>query len=183
MANVVPLSGSTGPVNPGVPIIVPAGPTMLNQLTDVSIPSTGPLNGLVLTYSDPNKTWSPQAIPMPPAVYISISITGLMQPGEVLMQYALPEAVTIPAGGAAGTAAISSIAAEGNVVCIVNQVINNITQQVGTVLWASGAVEGTVLLPNKINLISGDVLQLVAPAIPDSALANIGVTFACVRGG
>ena len=140
------------------------------------------INGYALIFNGQLGKWTPQAIPMSRAVYLSISITSVMQPSEVLMQYALPEAVTIPAGGAAGTYAIASIAAQSYVTCIVNKVINNITQQVGTVIWAPGAVSGTVLLPNKINLIAGDVLQLVAPAISDPLLANIGVTFACVKG-
>jgi hypothetical protein len=177
--------GLVGPQGPGGPVgpTGPTGPNSLSGLLDVSIPSNTLINGYALMYNGPLNKWTPQAIPMSRAVYLSISITSVMQPGEVLMQYALPEAVTIPAGGAAGTYAIASLPAQGMVTCIVNKVINNITQPVGSVIWQPGAVVGTVILPNKIYLIAGDVLQLVAPAVSDPTLANIGVTFACVKGG
>jgi hypothetical protein len=185
VANTISLPGPQGPQGPGGPIgpTGPTGPNLLSGMIDVSIPSTGLLNGYALIYNGQLGKWTPQAIPMSRAVYLSISITSVMQPGEVLMQYTLPEAVTIPAGGGAGTYAIASLPAQSYVSCIVNKVINNITQQVGTVIWAPGAVVGTVILPNKIYLIAGDVLQLVAPAVSDPTLANIGVTFACVKGG
>ncbi len=154
-------------------------PTALEELSDVTVPADTSYDGDVLTYSAQNETWSPQPIPMARTVYISVSITGTMNPNEVLMQYALPEAVTIPAGGAAGTFAISSIAAQNNVTVIINK--NN--QQVGTIVWAPGSYSGTINLPSKLYLIAGDVLQLVAPEVPDNTLANTGVTFACVRGG
>jgi len=156
-----------------------AGPNSLAGLIDVDIENNVPKGGYVLTYLDSTGLWTPQPIPILRTVYISISVTGVMNPSEVLMQYAIPEAVAIPAGGALGSFAISSIAASS----YVSATINKNSQQVGTIVWGPGGTHGTINIPSKIYLTVGDVLQLVAPARTDSTLANIGVTFACVRGG
>lgn len=185
MPNTITVS-TPGPIPAPVPTTVPGtsgqtgptGPSTLDSLADVLIPS-GPLNGYGLLYNGAIKKWTPQPIPTYKSIYLSISITGVMVPSEVLMQYAIPEAITIPVGGADGTSAIASISAQGYVTCVINKNM----QQVGTVIWSPGSTVGTVIIPNKIYLIAGDVLQLVAPMVSDPTLANIGVTFACVRGG
>ena len=146
----------------------PAGPTQLAGLSDVYIPPMTPIDGYVLTYNNQRGKWMPLPLPTTRTVYISVSITGLMNPSEVLMQYAIPEAITI-----------ASVAAQGHVTVTINK--NN--QQVGTIWWGPGSYSGTINLPSKLYLVAGDVLQLLAPASTDPSLANIGVTFACVRGG
>ena len=154
------------------------GPDHLAGLRDVEVPNKH-RGGYVLTYVDSLGLWTPQPLPILRTVYISISITGVMNSGEVLMQYAIPEAVAIPAGGAFGSFAIASIAASG----YVTATINKNKQQVGTIVWGPSDYSGTINLPSTLHLTSGDVLQLVAPVHTDTTLANIGVTFACVRGG
>lgn len=163
---------------PNTPTTGVAGPNTLAGLTDVNI-TNAPKGGYVLTYNDTSGQWTPQPVPIIRTVYISISITGPMNPSEVLMQYAIPEAVAIPAGGAYGSFAISSIAASG----YVTATINKNSQQVGTIVWGPNGYLGTINIPSKLHLVAGDVLQIVAPAKTDSTLANIGITFACVRGG
>jgi hypothetical protein len=178
VSNTVTLVGPTGPQGPAG-AIGPTGYSTLSSLFDVSIPPTTLLNGYVLTYNGQVGKWQPQPVPVQNRVYLSVSITGPMNPGEVLMQYAIPESVTIPIGGAAGTSAIASISAQGYVTCIINKNL----QQVGTIIWAPGSKIGTIIIPNKIYLIAGDVLQIVAPSVSDPTLANIGITFSGVKGG
>lgn len=177
--NVPNVPGPLAPGTPSVPGTGVSGPTTIAGLSDVSITPNVPIDKCVLTYNAQIGKWTPQPIPISRTVYISVSITGLMNPSEVLMQYVLPEAVTIPVGGVAGTFAVASVAAEYNV----TTVINKNSMQVGTILWSPGSYSGTINIPSKLYLVAGDVLQLVAPSTTDPSLANIGVTFACVRGG
>ena len=169
------ITPTTYPPTPNTSVV---GPSFLAGLGDVDIPNT-PRGGYVLTYVDTLDIWTPQPIPVLRTVYVSISITGVMNPSEVLMQYAIPEAIAIPAGGAYGSFAIASIPSNGYVIAT----INKNRQQVGTIIWGPNDYSGTINIPSKLHLTAGDVLQLVAPAKPDTTLANIGVTFACVRGG
>ena len=151
----------------------------LSDLSDVYIPPKTNINGQVLTYSNDDGKWEPQTIVRSKWVYISVSITGVMQASEVLMQYTVPEAVVLPGGAPPGTNAVASIATSKNITVVINK---NQTQ-IGTIVWPTGSKIGVFNIPTKIWFVAGDVLQLVAPASPDSNLANIGVTFSGIRGG
>ena len=213
----VPVTPPTpSPLTPSIPGRPVVGPNTIAGLSDVSITPMAPIDGYVLTYSDQLGKWTPQPIPTKRTVYISVSITGQIIAGEILMQYAIPEAIAVPAGGVAGTSAIASAKPTNSITFT----INKNSQQVGTILWVPTSFLGAINIPSKVYFVAGDVFQIVAPGgtpsgcitvsgttitsggttspsggsttpsgptttttYVDPTLANIGITFACVRGG
>ncbi len=147
-----------------------AGATALAALTDVA--ESSPTNNQQLVYSGSAGKWENVSQP----VGISVSITGLMQNGEILLQYLPPVALQIPAGASGSFAKAASAATAATTV----KIMQNGTQ-IGTIAWAASATVGVITISNNVNLAAGDSLQLIAPATADTTLANIGVTLSATR--
>ena len=152
-----------------VPQYVSVGGTLAGD-TDVSIAS--PSNNQSLLYNSSASKWENVGTPF----NIGVSITGLMANGEILLQYVLPCAVTIPSG-AAGSYAKANTAATGSTTATIKQ--NGTT--VGTIVWSASGTAGVITISTAISLVAGDILQLTAPTTADATLADIGITLAGVR--
>ena len=178
-----PANGPTGPTGPaggptGAASTVtgptgytgPTGPATLAGDTDVSI--VLPLNNQTLRYNNSTSKWQNQGI----AYIIALSITGTMQPNEILLQHILPYAVNIPAS-ATNSYAIAATAATAS--AIITIYYNGST--VGSISWDASGTIGTISITSAITFAAGDILQLVAPPTTDITLANIGITLAGTR--
>jgi hypothetical protein len=104
-------------------------------------------------------------------------VTGTFVNGKptaslVLQRYVFATAVVFPAGltGSQGTAATAATAATSF------QVEKN-GVNVGAMAFAAAATTATFTMVSATTFSAGDVLTLVAPAVPDATLANLAWTF------
>jgi hypothetical protein len=104
-------------------------------------------------------------------------VTGTFVNGKptanlVLQRYVFAAAVTFPAGlagsqGTAGTGATAMATFE----------VEKNGVNVGTMVFAAAATTATFAMTSPTTFSAGDVLTLVAPAVPDTTLANLAWTF------
>ena len=104
-------------------------------------------------------------------------VTGTFVNGKptaslVLQRYVFATTVTFPAGfagsqGTAGTAATAMATFE----------VEKNGVNVGTMVFATSATTATFAMISATTFNAGDVLTLVAPAVPDATLANLAWTF------
>jgi len=99
-------------------------------------------------------------------------VNGKPSASLVLQRYVFATTVTFPAGlagsqGTAGTAAtaMATFAVQKN------------GANVGTMVFAAAAATATFTMASATTFNTGDVLTLVAPAVPDATLANLAWTF------
>jgi putative tail protein len=104
-------------------------------------------------------------------------VTGTFVNGQptaslVLQRYVFAAAVTFPAGFA-GSQGTAETAATATATFEIQQNGTNI----GTMVFAAGATTATFTMAAATTFNAGDVLTLVAPAVPDATLANLAWTF------
>jgi hypothetical protein len=99
-------------------------------------------------------------------------LNGAPTAGLVLQRYVFAAAVSFPAGlgGSQGTA---GTAATGTTIFTIQKNGAN----VGSMMFAPAATTATFTMAAAATFNAGDVLTLVAPAMPDSTLANLAWTF------
>lgn len=102
-----------------------------------------------------------------------MSITGLMNNGEILFEFVSTDAITLPINLTGSYAKANTAATASTTVTI-----NKNGGSIGTIDWSVAGTVGTFTFSAGVNLIAGDVLQLVAPNPADVTLANVGVNFA-----
>jgi hypothetical protein len=103
-------------------------------------------------------------------VRLSLYIEGPPQAGEVVLQYGAVDHMTLPAG-LAGSVVYAQIEATAQATFELTQNGNVI----GTITFGHSPTI-TVSFPVAINIVPGDVLQLIAPSPQDVSLANISFT-------
>jgi hypothetical protein len=133
---------------------------------DVSIVS--PTNNQSLHYQTSVNRWENKNVPST----VSVSISGVMSANEILLQYPYPSNVMI-LSGAPNSYAIANDAATLSS----NVTINKNGDPIGSINWLSNTTIGSFTFSSNISFTGGDVLQFVAPGVPDATLANVGITF------
>ena len=159
------VTGATGPGGTG-----PTGPAGTSGLGTVYASSPG--NNDVLLFNTSTGAW----VAVPSVYEIGISITGIMNNSEMLLQYVLPVGISIPSG-ATGSYAIANIAATASTTVQINKNGSSI----GSINWGASSTTGTYTFTSAVTFAAGDVLQLVAPSTADTTLANVGITIAATR--
>lgn len=108
---------------------------------------------------------------------ISIPFAGKPTSGS-LVNVPMTFPVTVP-NGLAGTVTYASLKASTNAIFLVNRItVAGALTQIGTVTFTTGV---TQLSGSGGALAAGDVLQVVAPGIPNGTLADIGITIMANR--
>lgn len=104
---------------------------------------------------------------------LGVSVTGLMNNGEILLQYVFPGAITLPINLTGSQATANNAATASTTVTI-----NKNGSGIGTIDWLAAGTIGTFTFSAGVNFVAGDILQLVAPNPADATLANIGISLA-----
>jgi hypothetical protein len=99
-------------------------------------------------------------------------LNGKPTAGLVLQRYVFATAVTFPVG-LAGSQGTAGAAATGTATFGIQK--NG--ADVGNMVFAPSATTATFTMPAATTFNAGDVMTLVAPAVPDSTLANLAWTF------
>ncbi|ARK56315.1 hypothetical protein BOC36_24920 [Burkholderia pseudomallei] len=102
-------------------------------------------------------------------------IEGLPNASETVWQFYSPRAWTLPAGASGGAKAGTAATASTTFTLKQNGT------SVGTIVFSASGTTGTVSITSSTAIASGDLLALVAPATPDTTLADIAFTFAGTR--
>jgi hypothetical protein len=102
---------------------------------------------------------------------LALYVEGPPNAGETLLQFAVVDHMTLPSG-LTGSVAYAGIAASADTVFTINQNGNPI----GTITFHTSP-HSTVSFTASINLVPGDIITLVAPAVADATLANISFSF------
>lgn len=106
-----------------------------------------------------------------PTRNLALYIEGKPQPGELLLQYAVPEEMTLP------LSLVGSVAAEGiETLTVVSYDLFKNGASIGSINFAPSPTDETFSFPTAITFMPGDVLTLVAPATPDTQQSNISIT-------
>ncbi len=103
---------------------------------------------------------------------VSGSYAGTTSANQVVQRYVFAGTVTFPVGlaGSQGTAEVAAAAST-------TYDIEKNGTNVGTMVFAASATTATFAMPSATIFMTGDVLTVVAPAIPDATLANLAWTF------
>jgi len=102
---------------------------------------------------------------------VSGSYTGPTTANLVAQRYVFAGTVMFPAGltGSQGTASVAATATT-------TYSIKKNGAGVGTMVFAAGATAATFTMPSATTFMAGDILTVVAPALPDATLANLAWT-------
>jgi hypothetical protein len=105
------------------------------------------------------------------ATTVSGSYTGPTTTNLVVQRYVFAGTVMFPAGltGSQGTAGVAATATT-------TYSIKKNGTNVGTMVFAAGAMIGTFSMPSATTFMAGDILTVVAPVSPDATLANLAWT-------
>jgi hypothetical protein len=105
------------------------------------------------------------------ATTVSGSYAGPTTANLVVQRYVFAGTVMFPAGltGSQGTAGVAATATT-------TYSIKKNGTNVGTMVFAAGAVIATFSMPSATTFMAGDILTVVAPASPDATLANLAWT-------
>ena len=135
---------------------------LLEQPAD-ELPAGGTIGQrLVKSSGSPYKTaWESDKVRL--AVYVE----GQPSAGELLLQFASMDHMTLPNGltGSVVYAGIDAVAPASFTLNLNGNPIANINFGVSP--------HATVTMPGAVNVVPGDILTLVAPGTPDAALANL----------
>ena len=102
---------------------------------------------------------------------VSGSYTGSPTASLVIQRYVFADTVTFPAGltGSQGTAGVTATATA-------TYSIRKNGTAAGTMVFAAGAMTATFTMTSATTYLAGDILTIVAPASPDTTLANLAWT-------
>jgi hypothetical protein len=102
---------------------------------------------------------------------VALSVGYEAEPDEVLMVFALPEAMTLPDGatGSAGRALAAPIG-------IMRLAVKRNGADVGTIAFAPNSVKATITVVGNKAFAAGDVLSVHMPESPPSGFQNYAVT-------
>jgi hypothetical protein len=105
------------------------------------------------------------------ATTVSGSYTGPTTANLVVQRYVFAGTVMFPAGltGSQGTAGVAATATT-------TYSIKKNGTNVGTMVFAAGAMIATFSMPSMTTFMAGDILTVVAPVSPDATLANLAWT-------
>ena len=105
------------------------------------------------------------------ATTVSGSYAGPTTANLVVQRFVFAGTVMFPAGltGSQGTAGVAATATT-------TYSIKKNGTNVGTMVFAAGAVIATFSMPSATTFMAGDILTVVAPASPDATLANLAWT-------
>jgi len=103
---------------------------------------------------------------------VSGSFTGRPTANLVLQNYVFATTVTVPAGFSGSRGSAATVAA-----AVTTFNIQKNSMSVGTMVFAASANTATFTMSSATTFNTGDVLSVVAPAIPDATLANLAWTF------
>ena len=105
------------------------------------------------------------------ATTVSGSYTGPTTANLVVQRYVFAGTVMFPTGltGSQGTAGVAATATT-------TYSIKKNGTNVGTMVFAAGAMIATFSMPSATTFMAGDILTVVAPASPDATLANLAWT-------
>lgn len=102
---------------------------------------------------------------------IAMSVGYEAEPSEVLLVFAVPEAMTLP-GGAAGSSARCAVAPLG----IMRLAVKRNGADVGTIAFAPNSVKGEFTVVGNKAFAAGDLLTIHMPDSPPSGFQNYSVT-------
>lgn len=117
------------------------------------------VNALIATYTTGTRPYE-----------LAIFVAGAPGAGQIVHQRIFAITVTLPAGltgslAKAGTAAAASAGFS----------IQKNGTTIGTIVFGAGASVPSFTLTAAATFLSGDILSIVAPAVPDASLANISL--------
>jgi hypothetical protein len=127
--------------------------------------------GLQSLNSLPAYTYAVKGTGQASSIIVSGSFSGRVTTNLVLQSYVFAAPATVPAGlsGSRGTAATAATAST-----TFNVQKNG--ANVGTMVFAPSAAAATFTMTSATLFNAGDVLTVIAPAIPDATLANLAWT-------
>lgn len=107
---------------------------------------------------------------------IGVYVQGKYDSNEVIIQYAIPEACTLPSGlvGSSFFANTPSVTVSPTPIFTVCKNGNPI----GTIAWPVSDQDGSITFTADVDFVADDILTLIAPAVVDADLADISFTFA-----
>jgi len=112
-------------------------------------------------------------------VLLSFPVAGRPAPNGAV-HVPMGMAIDIPAG-LAGTVTYAAILPTGDAVFLVNRITAGGATQIGTVTLTASSTTSCILGGSGGRLEVGDVLQLVAPVLPDPTLSDLGITIMANR--
>jgi hypothetical protein len=106
-------------------------------------------------------------------IRLNVFVEGMPQPAETLMQFLVVDHMTLPSG-LIGSVIFQGIPSETSVTYTLFQNASAI----GTITFnGPSPIDIVVAFAALVHCVPGDVLSLVAPAVPDAAQSNISFTF------
>ena len=103
---------------------------------------------------------------------VSGSFAGVPTANEVVQRYVFAGTVKFP-GGLTGSQGSAGVAATASTTYNIQK--NGV--DIGTMTFAASAMSASFAMPAATTFMTGDVLTVVAPLIPDPTLTNIAWTF------
>lgn len=154
-------------------IIARSGTSLSLQVSDVAAAALGPTGptGPTGTLGPTGPTGAPGTQPFDLGFYFEGTLTN----AEAVARYVFNRSVSFVAN-LTGSHASADTASTGTVSFTLKQ--NG--SSVGTVTFTASAT-GTFTFASPVTFVSGDVLQIVAPATADSTLANVAINLAGTR--
>lgn len=106
-----------------------------------------------------------------PTQEITLFSAGTLASDQVLLHQPVTRTLTLPQG-LTGSHAIARVAATAQV--DLDLQVNSTS--VGTISFAAGSAVGSFAAASAVSLVAGDVVTVLAPAVADATLTDLGVT-------
>ena len=146
---------------------------LIGQIIYLKFPSLNIVGGgLQSLASVPVYTYMVKGTGQISSTVVSGSFTGRPTANLVLQNYVFATTVTVPAGFSGSRGSAATVAA-----AVTTFNIQKNSMSVGTMVFAASANTTTFTMNSATTFNAGDVLSVVAPAIPDATLANLAWTF------